>query len=131
MSDALFEKYQTLPTPINFEEAKKTVRDKELVGILESFYKSTVPAPETYVMPEAEKLETDESIAYLTELESVHKEFLPVLEAEIEFQLATRSTMDTTVFDMKVNHPLMHEEIEDEIEKREWFKDIGLATGNK
>jgi hypothetical protein len=45
---------------------------------------------------------------------------------EIEFQKATRTTEDTTVFDLMCNNPTIHEEIEDEIEKREWFKDIGL-----
>jgi hypothetical protein len=58
----------------------------------------------------------------------MHQELLPVLEAELAFQKNNRTTSDTTVFDMKVNYPVIHEEIEDEIERREWFKDTGIGS---
>jgi hypothetical protein len=133
MSDAMFEKYQQPPPPIDFTAAKNAVRDKDLVASLEAFYKSSQPPPETFVMPESDKTNSEDTIAYLKELDALHKELLPVIEKEISFFQTTRTTKDTTVFDMKLNYPLMHEEIEDELERREWFKDTGIggAGGGK
>lgn len=131
MADSMAEKYTTDPTPIDFASAKKSVRDTELVSMLESFYTSNSPAPETYEMSAEEKTKSDETIAYLTELDAANKELLPVLEKEIDFFTTTRTTKDTTVFDMKVNYPLIHEEIEDELENREWFKDTGIGSSGK
>jgi hypothetical protein len=31
---------------------------------------------------------------------------------------------------MRVNYPLIHEEIEDELERREWFKDTGISSAS-
>jgi hypothetical protein len=132
MSDALFEKYQSPPAPIDFSAAKQAVRDKDLVSSLETFYKSSQPPPEVHDMPAIETQNSNETIAYLKELDSLHQEMLPVLEKEIDFFTTTRTSKDTTVFDMKLNYPLIHEEIEDELERREWFKDTGIgASGGK
>jgi hypothetical protein len=125
----MFEKYQKPPPPIDFAAAKKSVRDKDLVTSLESFYKSNQPPPETFSMPESDKKHSEETITYLKELDALHKEMLPVIEKEITFFQTTRTTKDTTVFDMKLNYPLIHEEIEDELERREWFKDTGITSG--
>lgn len=127
MSDSMFNKYQKAPAPIDFSSAKKAVRDKELVDSLEAFYKASEPPAEVHVMPAEDKVKSDENIAYLTELNAFHKEFIPVIEKEIEFQQANRTSADTTLFDMQVNYPLIHEEIEDELERREWFKDTEYA----
>lgn len=131
MSDSMAEKYKAPPGPVDFASAKKTVRDKELVSMLEAFYKGNKPPPEVHVMPEEERIKSKENIAYLKELDAVHKEFIPVLENEIAFVQSNRTTKDTTLFDMKVNYPLIHEEIEDELERREWFKDTGYDGGSK
>jgi len=128
MSESMFEKYQKPPPPIEFGAAKKKVRDTELVDTLEAFYKSNKPPPETYALTEEEKTDMEQKIAYLKELDAVHKEFLPILEKEIDFQQKNRTTEDTTIFDMKLNYPLLHEEIEDELERREWFKDTGIGA---
>lgn len=128
MSDSMYEKYQSPPAPIDFGATKKTVRDKELVDMLESFYKSSTPPAETYSMPAEETAKSEETVAYLKELDAVNKELLPVLEKEIAFYETTRTSADTTLFDMKLNYPLIHEEVEDELERREWFKDIGLGS---
>jgi hypothetical protein len=127
----MFETYKAPPTPIDFNKAKTSVRDKELVLMLENFYKSSQPPAETYVMPESEKKDAADTLTYLKELDEMNEEFLPVLEKEIEFYETTRTTKDTTVFDMRVNYPLIHEEIEDELERREWFKDTGIGAGGK
>lgn len=128
MSDAAFEKYQKPPAPVDFASAKKAVRDKELIDALEAFYKASKPPPETHEWPKEEAMKTEENIAYLKELDAVNKEFLPVLEAEIDFQKNNRTSTDTTMFDMMLNYPLIHEEIEDELERREWFKDTGIGA---
>jgi hypothetical protein len=126
----MYEKYQSPPAAIDFAGAKKAVRDKGLVDILESFYTSNKPPAEVHSMPDSEKVAAEQKIAFLTELDKLHKEFLPVLEAEIDFQKKNRTTTSTTLFDMKVNYPLIHEEIE-ELERREWFKDAGIGSGGK
>lgn len=123
MADSAAETYKSPPGPIDFEATKSKVRDKELVSMLESFYKANKPPPETHEWPKAEQEQMDYHIQFLKELDAFHKEALPVLETELEFQKANRTTKDTTMFDMKVNYPAIHEEIEDEIERREWFKD--------
>lgn len=131
MADSMAEKYTAPPAPIDFASAKQGVRDTELVAALESFYKNTSPPAETYEMAPEEKEKSEETIAYLTELDAANKELLPVLEKEIDFFSNTRTSTETTVFDMKVNYPLIHEEIEDELENREWFKDTGIGSSGK
>jgi hypothetical protein len=127
-ADSTFEKYKAPPGPVDFSAAKASIRDKELVDGLEAFYKANKPPPETHEFPEEELKGTEEKIAYLTELDALHKEFLPVLEKEIEFQMNNRTSEDTTMVDMQMNYPLIHEEIEDELERREWFKDTGIGS---
>jgi hypothetical protein len=48
---------------------------------------------------------------------------------EIEFLKGTRTSADTTIHDLMCNNPTIHEEIEDELERREWFKHVGLGAG--
>jgi hypothetical protein len=80
MSESTFDKYKKPPAAVDFEAAKKKVRDQDLVASLESFYKASKPPIETFAMPEQEKTEFGQKIAYLKDLDAVHKEFLPVLE---------------------------------------------------
>lgn len=128
MSDSQYEKYQKPPSPVDFQSAKTKVRDTELVNTLEQFYKANTPPPESHVLSAEEKNDMEQKIAYLKQLDLCHREFLPILEKEIDFQKSNRTTADTTIFDMKLNYPLLHEEIEDEIERREWFKDTGIGS---
>lgn len=128
MSEATFTQFQSPPAPVDFGAAKKKVRDQELVDSLEAFYKASKPPAETYPLPEAELAEADAKIAFLQEVDALNKEFLPVLEEEVHFQKNNRTTKDTTIMDMKMNYPLIHEEVEDEIERREWFKDTGIGS---
>lgn len=129
--ESMAEKYQEPPAPIDFSKSKASVRDKDLIASLESFYKTSQPPPETYEMPASEIQDSVETIAYLKELDTLNKEFLPLVESEIEFYEAARTTAETTVLDMRMNYPLIHEEIEDELERREWFKDTGIGAGGK
>jgi hypothetical protein len=130
-AESMAEKYKEAPAPIDFNKAKQSVRDKDLIASLESFYKTNQPPPETYEMPASEIQDSVETIAYLKELDALNKEMLPIVEKEIEFYEHARTTSETTVFEMRVNYPLIHEEIEDELERREWFKDTGIGAGSK
>lgn len=126
-ADAQAEKYKVAPTPIDFKAAKDAVRDKELVGFMEEFYKSAKLRPETYSWDPAER---DFKIAHFEQVKEqaqVYKEIKEDTLKEIEFLKSTRMSDDTTVYDLMCNNPTIHEEIEDEIERREWFKDIGLG----
>ena len=126
MADAAAETYKSAPGPIDFAKTKSKVRDQDLVKILEDFYKANKPPPETHEWPAEDKQQMEYHLQFLKELDAFHKEALPVLEKELEFQKSNRTTSETTMFDMKVNYPAIHEEIEDEIERREWFKDTAF-----
>ena len=126
MADSAAETYKTAPGPIDFASTKSKVRDQELVDMLESFYKANKPPPQTHEWPAEDLKQMEHHIEFLKELDAFHKEALPVLEKELEFQKSNRTTTETTMFDMKVNYPAIHEEIEDEIERREWFKDTAF-----
>ena len=126
MADSAAETYKSAPTPIDFAATKAKVRDQELVKILEDFYKAKKPPPEKHEWSKEEQEQMDYHIQFLKELDAFNKEALPVLEKELEFQAANRTSTETTMFDMKVNYPSIHEEIEDEIERREWFKDTAF-----
>ena len=131
MSESECEKYKEDPPAVNFATAKKNIRDAALVNQLEAFYNASTPAPEVHEFPEDERIQTEENIAFLKELDAYHKEYKPVLQEEIDFQKNNRTSTETTIFDMQCNYPLIHEEIEDELERREWFKDTGLGGGGK
>jgi len=128
MSESMATKYSSPPPPIDFGAAKKRVRDVEVIDSLEAFYKANTPPAETYELSSEEAAKMEQKLAYLKELDAVHKEFLPILEKEIAFQESNRTSEDTTIFDLKLNYPLIHEEIEDELERREWFKDTGIGS---
>lgn len=125
-ADAQAEKYKAAPAAVDFASAKSSVRDKEMVDMLESFYKSASPPPEVYEWDAEEKDMKTKYFEQVKEQASVYAELKEDLQKEIEFQKSTKTTADTTVYDLMCNNPTIHEEIEDEIEAREWFKDIGL-----
>ena len=125
-ADAQAEKYKAAPAPVDFAGAKKSIRDQELVAELESFYKSAKLPSETYEWDAQDKAFKEEHLAQVKEQAAFYADLKADLAKEIEFQKATRTTEDTTVYDLMCNNPTIHEEIEDEIENREWFKDIGL-----
>uniref|UniRef100_A0A6U2YAY2 Uncharacterized protein n=1 Tax=Entomoneis paludosa TaxID=265537 RepID=A0A6U2YAY2_9STRA len=123
MADAEAEKYSAPPGPVDFAAAKASVRDKELVDILEAFYKANTPQPETHEWSTEDQEATDHQIAFMRDQTEYIEEALPVLKKELEFFKAVRTTKDTTYRQMCENHPVIHEEVEDELERREWFKD--------
>ena len=120
------EKYKAPPTAIDFAGAKSSVRDTEMVDMLEAFYKTAKPAPETHEWDPEDKAFKTQHFEQVKEQAAVYAELKEDLLKEIEFQKSTRTTAETTIYDLMCNNPTIHEEIEDEIERREWFKDIGL-----
>jgi peptide methionine sulfoxide reductase MsrA len=97
-----------------------------MVDMLESFYKTASPTPETYEWDAEDKAFKTKYFAQVKEQAQVYSELKDDLQKEIEFQKSTRTNHGTTIHDLMCNNPTIHEEIEDEIERREWFKDIGL-----
>ena len=125
-ADAQAETYKDPPTPVDFSAAKSSVRDKELIDTLEQFYKSAKVPAETFEWDAADKQAKEAHFATVKEQAAFYAELKEDLIREIQFQKSTRTTEKTTVYDLMCNNPTIHEEIEDEIERREWFKDIGL-----
>ena len=122
------EKYSAPPEPVDFSAAKKNIRDQELVASLEAFYKTATPPPEVYTAPEGVEEERAKVLEMFKESEAFDQELKAGVKAELDFMKANRTTKDTTIHDFKMNYPGIHEEIEDEIENREWFKDVGLSA---
>lgn len=127
-ADAQAEKYKTYPNAVDFKSVKNSVRDKELVEMIEHFYGAAKLAPEEHHWDQEDH---DYKLAHFEQVKeqaAVYAEIADDLKKEIEFQKATMTTAETTVYDLMCNNPTIHEEIEDEIERREWFKDIGLGS---
>lgn len=127
-ADAQAEKYKNYPAAVDFKGAKEGVRDKELIDMVESFYVAAELPPEVH---EWDTEDHDYKLAHFEQVKeqaAVYAELKEDLMREIEFQKSTKTTADTTVYDLMCNNPTIHEEIEDEIERREWFKDIGLGS---
>ena len=131
MADAEAEKYGSPPPPIDFATAKKSIKDKELVNVLEAFYKANHPPAETHEWPAEEKAHAENHLAFVRDQSAFNEEALPILENEVKFLKTARTTRDTTYLDMCMNYPSIHEEIEDEIEERKWFKDTEFDTSAK
>lgn len=126
-ADAQAENFAAPPGPIDFSSAKESIRDKELVGFLESFYNSAEIPPETHEWDNADK---DSKLAHFEQVKeqaAVYAELKEDTLKEIEFLKSTKMTEETTIHELMCNNPTIHEEIEDEIERREWFKDL-VAT---
>mmetsp|Transcript_28615 Transcript_28615/g.61354 ORF Transcript_28615/g.61354 Transcript_28615/m.61354 type:complete len:173 (+) Transcript_28615:102-620(+) len=127
-ADTQAEKYAAPPGPVDFAAAKESVRDKELVGFMEAFYASAEIPPETHEWDQTDK---DFKLAHFDQVKeqaTVYAELKEDTLKEIEFLKSTKTTEDTTIHDLMCNNPTIHEEIEDEIENREWFKDLVKAA---
>jgi len=126
-ADSQAEKYAAPPGPIDFSSAKEAVRDKELVDFMETFYKSAGIPAETHEWDAEDKAFKLAHFEQVKEQAAVYADLKEDTLKEIEFLKSTKTTEDTTVHDLMCNNPTIHEEIEDEIERREWFKDLVAA----
>lgn len=122
-ADAMAEKYAAPPTPIDFAKAKQSVRDKALVEALESMYKSAVIPPETYEWSSEDQAKKAQLVEDAKSGMAFTQEMIEDTEKEIVYMRLNKTTRDMSVNDMKEIYPDIAEEVEDEIEKREWFKD--------
>jgi hypothetical protein len=123
-ADSMAEKYNSPPSAIDFAGAKSKVKGTDLVDSLEKFYSSASPPAETYEWSEEDKAgkaslieaakvdrtKAQEDVAY-------YKERLAVLKAN-------RTTRDVTAAQFREVYPDIAAEIDQEIENREWFKDV-------
>jgi len=127
-ADVMADKYNKPPAAVDFAGAKKSIRDQDLVDTLEAFYKSASPPAEVFTAEEGVAEERAKYLDMFKESEAFDQELKEGVKAELDFMKANRTTKDTTIHDFKMNYPAIHEQIEDEIENREWFKDVGLQA---
>jgi len=98
-AETMAEKYSAPPAPIDFAAAKKSVRDVPLVEALEAFIE-----------------DAKAGLAFTQEM-------IEDCEREIAFLRMNKTSRETSISDMKEVYPDIADEVETEIEKREWFKD--------
>ena len=117
------EKYAAPPAPIDFAAAKKAVRDVALIDALEELYKTAKPPAETHEWSPEDKADKEKQIEEARARLAFNLEMIDDTEREIEFVKAHRTTRETSAIDLAEAYPDIAEEIEDEITRREWFKD--------
>ncbi|KAL3768549.1 hypothetical protein ACHAWO_011504 [Cyclotella atomus] len=122
-ADAMAEKFSAPPTPIDFAAAKKSVRDVALVEALEKMYKSAKPPAETFAWSAEDQAKKAQLVEDAKADMAFTKEMIDDTEKEIVYMRLNKTTRDMSVNDMKEIYPDIAEEVENEIENREWFKD--------
>eukprot|EP00584_Thalassiosira_punctigera_P002922 CAMPEP_0172534520 /NCGR_PEP_ID=MMETSP1067-20121228/6850_1 /TAXON_ID=265564 ORGANISM="Thalassiosira punctigera, Strain Tpunct2005C2" /NCGR_SAMPLE_ID=MMETSP1067 /ASSEMBLY_ACC=CAM_ASM_000444 /LENGTH=168 /DNA_ID=CAMNT_0013319323 /DNA_START=66 /DNA_END=572 /DNA_ORIENTATION=- len=122
-ADAMVEKYSSPPAPIDFAAAKASVRDVALVDALEKMYTSSSPPPLTYEWSAEDRAKKAQLVEDAKEGLAFTQEMIEDTQKEIAFLRVNRTTRDTSTSDMKEVYPDIAEEVETEIENREWFKD--------
>ena len=117
------EKYAAPPSAIDFAAMKGKVRDAELIEKLEAMYKSASIPPEVHVWDEADK---NDKLAQIEAAKGRLANTMAMIEEtenEIAYLKSTRTTRETSVGQLKEIYPEIAAEVEEEIVKREWFKD--------
>lgn len=123
-ADAMAEKYSAPPSAIDFASYKEKIRSKDLVENLEKFYSSASPRAEKHEWTK------DDQEAKAKLIEDAELEREKVL-ADIKYYKdryavlqANRTTRDTTAAQLREIYPDIAKEIDEEIDNREWFKDV-------
>lgn len=122
-AEAMAEKYAAPPTPIDFASSKSAVRDKALVEALEQLYTSNKPPAETYEWSAEDRADKEQLIEDAKERNVFTQEMIEDTEKELAFMRRNRTNREMSGADMKELYPDIAEEVEKEIEDREWFKD--------
>jgi hypothetical protein len=122
-AETMAEKYSAPPPPIDFAAAKKSVRDVPLVEALEAFYSSSSPPPLKYEWSAEDQATKAQLIEDAKAGLAFTQEMIQDCEMEIAFLRMNKTSRDTSISDMKEVYPDIADEVETEIEKREWFKD--------
>eukprot|EP00547_Thalassionema_nitzschioides_P001477 CAMPEP_0194205964 /NCGR_PEP_ID=MMETSP0156-20130528/5113_1 /TAXON_ID=33649 /ORGANISM="Thalassionema nitzschioides, Strain L26-B" /LENGTH=171 /DNA_ID=CAMNT_0038932367 /DNA_START=41 /DNA_END=556 /DNA_ORIENTATION=+ len=122
-AEIMAEKYSSPPAPIDFASAKESVDDKALIESLEKIYNSSTPPPETHEWAAEDRSSKDAQIEEAKARLAFTQEMIADTEREIAFMEANRTTRETSATELAEVYPDIAEEIEDEIDRREWFKD--------
>uniref|UniRef100_A0A7S2IGI0 ATP synthase subunit d, mitochondrial n=1 Tax=Helicotheca tamesis TaxID=374047 RepID=A0A7S2IGI0_9STRA len=122
-AESMAEKYSAPPAPIDFAKAKESVRDKALVEALEKLYATSTPPAEVHEWSAEDQADKAQQIEDAKGRLSFTQEMIEETEAELEFLRANRTSRETSGNDLKENFPDIAEEVETEVENREWFKD--------
>jgi hypothetical protein len=122
-AETMAEKYSAPPAPIDFAAAKKSVRDVPLVEALEAFYSSSSPPPLKYEWSAEDQATKSQLIEDAKAGLAFTQEMIEDCEREIAFLRMNKTSRETSISDMKEVYPDIADEVETEIEKREWFKD--------
>lgn len=117
------EKYNAPPAAVDFASAKASVRDTELIDALEAMYKAGAPPSESFAWSAEDKADKEAQIAEAKAQLAFTEEMIADTEKEIAFMKANRTTRDTSATELAEVYPDVAEEIEDELDRREWFKD--------
>lgn len=122
-AEAMADKYAAPPPAIDFGATKKVVRDKSLVDSLEKFYKASKPPPKTYEWSAEDKASAQQQIDEAKSREAFTAELIEDAEKEIAFLKANRTNREMSYTEMAEAYPDLADEVEEELDNREWFKD--------
>eukprot|EP00578_Thalassiosira_sp_NH16_P022870 CAMPEP_0181104614 /NCGR_PEP_ID=MMETSP1071-20121207/15528_1 /TAXON_ID=35127 /ORGANISM="Thalassiosira sp., Strain NH16" /LENGTH=143 /DNA_ID=CAMNT_0023187837 /DNA_START=39 /DNA_END=469 /DNA_ORIENTATION=- len=109
--------------PVDFASAKKSVRDVALVDALEKMYSSSSPPAQTYEWSADDQASKAEQIEEAKAGLAFTQEMIEDTQKEIAYLRVNKTTRDTYTSDLKEVYPDIADEVETEIEKREWFTD--------
>jgi hypothetical protein len=123
-AEHMAETYTALPEPVDFTTAKSTLRNVELLESLESFYRNTQPPVVSHEWPEEDKADKLKQIEDAKDFTLLTHELIDNAERELAFLKANRITRETTAYELGIVHPDIKDEVEDELDRREWFKDV-------
>eukprot|EP00545_Synedropsis_sp_CCMP1620_P012311 CAMPEP_0119003138 /NCGR_PEP_ID=MMETSP1176-20130426/373_1 /TAXON_ID=265551 /ORGANISM="Synedropsis recta cf, Strain CCMP1620" /LENGTH=172 /DNA_ID=CAMNT_0006954707 /DNA_START=52 /DNA_END=570 /DNA_ORIENTATION=+ len=122
-AETMAEQYKVAPAAIDFAAAKKSVRDTQLIEALEKLYTSGAPPAENFAWSAEDKADKSAQIEEAKASLAFTQEMIADTEKEIAFMKANRTTRETSATELAEAYPDVAEEIEDEISRREWFKD--------
>eukprot|EP00571_Detonula_confervacea_P017824 CAMPEP_0172297680 /NCGR_PEP_ID=MMETSP1058-20130122/604_1 /TAXON_ID=83371 /ORGANISM="Detonula confervacea, Strain CCMP 353" /LENGTH=169 /DNA_ID=CAMNT_0013006855 /DNA_START=46 /DNA_END=555 /DNA_ORIENTATION=- len=122
-ADTMAQKYAAPPAPIDFASSKKTIRDAALVDAIEKMYTSSSPPAQTYEWSTEDQSTKAQLIEDAKAGLAFTQEMIEDTQREILYLRENKTTRDTSTSDMKEVYPDIAEEVETEIEKREWFTD--------
>ena len=122
--DTLADKYSSAPTPVDFKSTKaESIRAKDLVANLESFYKSTKLPAEVHAWDAADKAAKEAMIGQAEQDQAETKALIAELEELVSARTTNRTSRTTSVKDIYKLYPEIEKEVEAEIDDRKWFKD--------
>lgn len=118
------QKFSGSPAPIDFDAYRSSINTPGLVDQFEAAYNS-LSFP-TYANESAASAlaDFDAVLATAESATSASAARLAVLEGMITSAETTKTSADTTVEEVLARHPEIGEEIDEEIKKHEWWKDV-------